>query len=58
VLFWGVRDLHRINLLSVDRPRIDIECAGRVLSSDIIQSASVNPNFIDLIKTIELVGDN
>jgi hypothetical protein len=55
VLFWGVRELRRLNLLPIERPRIDVECAGRVLSSDIIHSASANPNFDDLIKTIDLV---
>ncbi|CAB1335532.1 unnamed protein product [Coregonus sp. 'balchen'] len=27
VLFWGLRDLKRVNLAAVDRPRVDIECA-------------------------------
>ncbi|CAB1331252.1 unnamed protein product, partial [Coregonus sp. 'balchen'] len=29
VLFWGLRDLKRVNLATVDRPRVDIECAGK-----------------------------
>ncbi|KAK3090409.1 hypothetical protein FSP39_011632 [Pinctada imbricata] len=45
VLFWGVRDLKRVQLTSVDRPRIDIECAGHVLSSTVISNAKKNPNF-------------
>ncbi|GFS11456.1 otoferlin [Elysia marginata] len=45
VLFWGVRDLKRVQLQSVDHPRIDIECAGHVLTSSIIQNCKKNPNF-------------
>uniref|UniRef100_A0A8C3RFP9 Otoferlin n=1 Tax=Cyanoderma ruficeps TaxID=181631 RepID=A0A8C3RFP9_9PASS len=29
ILFWGLRDLKRVNLAQVDRPRVDIECAGK-----------------------------
>ena len=28
VLFWGLRDLKRVHFLAVDRPRVDVECAG------------------------------
>ncbi|BFZ16669.1 hypothetical protein BsWGS_19709 [Bradybaena similaris] len=45
VLFWGVRDLKRVQLQSVDHPRIDIECAGLILSSSIISNCKKNPNF-------------
>ncbi|KAK7100137.1 hypothetical protein V1264_023132 [Littorina saxatilis] len=45
VLFWGVRDIKRVHLQQVDRPRIDIECAGHVLTSTIIQNCKKNPNF-------------
>ena len=36
VLFWGLRDLKRIHLMKVDKPRVDIECAGHILYSFII----------------------
>ena len=26
VLFWGLRDLKRVQFLPVDRPRVDVEC--------------------------------
>ncbi|XP_021379810.1 otoferlin-like isoform X8 [Mizuhopecten yessoensis] len=45
ILFWGVRDLKRVQLTSVDKPRIDVECAGQVLQSSIIQTCKKNPNF-------------
>lgn len=54
VLFWGLRDLKRIHLLTVDKPRVDIECAGHILNSSIIQNARKNPNFSTPVKFIEL----
>lgn len=54
VLFWGLRDLKRIHLLTVDKPRVDIECAGHILNSSIIQNARKNPNFSTPVKFMEL----
>ncbi|KAL9883742.1 otoferlin-like isoform 3-T8 [Glossina fuscipes fuscipes] len=54
VLFWGLRDLKRIHFMSVDKPRIDVECSGKILSSTIIQNAKKNPNFPNMLKFIEL----
>jgi len=54
VLFWGLRDLKRIHFMSVDKPRIDVECSGKILSSTIIQNAKRNPNFPNMLKSIEL----
>ncbi|EPY77432.1 hypothetical protein CB1_001264007 [Camelus ferus] len=38
VLFWGLRDLKRVNLAQVDRPRVDIECAGKGVQSSLIHN--------------------
>uniref|UniRef100_A0A8C6TUZ0 Otoferlin n=1 Tax=Neogobius melanostomus TaxID=47308 RepID=A0A8C6TUZ0_9GOBI len=54
VLFWGLRDLKRINLAQVDRPRVDIECAGRGVQSALIQNYKKNPNFGTLVKWFEV----
>ncbi|XP_029318835.1 otoferlin isoform X6 [Cottoperca gobio] len=54
VLFWGLRDLKRINLALVDRPRVDIECAGRGVQSVLIQNYKKNPNFSTLVKWFEV----
>ncbi|XP_070843944.1 otoferlin isoform X15 [Chaetodon trifascialis] len=54
VLFWGLRDLKRINLAQVDRPRVDIECAGRGVQSVVIQNYKKNPNFSTLVKWFEV----
>ncbi len=40
---------------AVDKPRIDIECAGNVLSSSIIQNAKKNPNFAIPVKSFDVV---
>lgn len=56
VLFWGLRDLKRINLAQVDRPRVDIECAGRGVQSVLIQNYKKNPNFSILVKWFEVVS--
>uniref|UniRef100_A0A8C7SCV4 Otoferlin n=1 Tax=Oncorhynchus mykiss TaxID=8022 RepID=A0A8C7SCV4_ONCMY len=54
VLFWGLRDLRRVNLALVDRPRVDIECAGRGVQSALIQNYKKNPNFSTLVKWFEV----
>lgn len=54
VLFWGLRDLKRIHLLTVDKPRVDIECASHILNSSIIQNAKKNPNFAMPVKFLDL----
>ncbi|XP_062935780.1 fer-1-like protein 6 [Cynocephalus volans] len=45
VLFWGVREMKKVQLLSVDRPQVLIECGGRGVRSCVIQSYKNNPNF-------------
>lgn len=55
VLFWGLRDLKRVHLMAVDRPRVDIECAGNILYSSVIQNAKKNPNFSTPVKFLDLV---
>uniref|UniRef100_A0A452VB31 Otoferlin n=1 Tax=Ursus maritimus TaxID=29073 RepID=A0A452VB31_URSMA len=56
VLFWGLRDLKRVNLAQVDRPRVDIECAGKGVQSSLIHNYKKNPNFSTLVKWFEVVG--
>uniref|UniRef100_H3C510 Otoferlin n=1 Tax=Tetraodon nigroviridis TaxID=99883 RepID=H3C510_TETNG len=54
VLFWGLRDLKRVNLAQVDRPRVDIECAGKGVQSALIPNYKKNPNFSTLVKWFEV----
>lgn len=55
VLFWGVRELKKVQLLSVDRPQVLIECAGKGVKSSVIQSYKKNPNFTGLADWFEVV---
>ncbi|KFP72693.1 Fer-1-like 6, partial [Apaloderma vittatum] len=54
VLFWGVRELKKVQLLSVDRPQVLIECAGKGAKSSVIQSYKKNPNFSGLADWFEV----
>ncbi|NXX55327.1 FR1L6 protein, partial [Scopus umbretta] len=54
VLFWGVRELKKVQLLSVDRPQVLIECAGKGVKSSVIQSYKKNPNFSGLTDWFEV----
>ncbi|XP_078118672.1 fer-1-like protein 6 [Sander vitreus] len=54
VFFWGLRELKKVQLLSVDRPQVFIECAGKTLRSSVIQKYKSNPNFTTLVDFIEL----
>ncbi|XP_021084882.1 otoferlin isoform X7 [Mesocricetus auratus] len=54
VLFWGLRDLKRVNLAQVDRPRVDIECAGKGVQSSLIHNYKKSPNFNTLVKWFEV----
>ncbi|NWV17935.1 FR1L4 protein, partial [Origma solitaria] len=50
ILFWGLRDLRRVNLFEVDEPQVIIECAGKKVESEVIVSYKENPNFTELVK--------
>lgn len=54
VLFWGLRDLKRIHFMSVDRPRVDVECSGHILASSVILNYKRNPNFQIPVKHMDL----
>uniref|UniRef100_A0A8B9HV66 Fer-1 like family member 6 n=1 Tax=Astyanax mexicanus TaxID=7994 RepID=A0A8B9HV66_ASTMX len=54
VLFWGLRELKKVQLLTVDRPQVFIECAGKGVSSSVIQSYKSNPNFSMIVDAFEV----
>ncbi|KAJ0070169.1 hypothetical protein NL108_002479 [Boleophthalmus pectinirostris] len=54
VLFWGLRQLKKVQLLSVDRPQVFIECANKSLRSSVIPKYKSNPNFPTQLDVIEL----
>ncbi|GIY90049.1 otoferlin [Caerostris darwini] len=45
ILLWGLRELRRSQWKNVDRPRIDVECAGQVLHSSVISNYRHYSNF-------------
>ncbi|XP_048049294.1 fer-1-like protein 6 isoform X4 [Megalobrama amblycephala] len=54
VLFWGLRELKKVQLLSVDRPQVFIKCAGAGVNSSVIQSYKKNPNFTILVDAFDV----
>ncbi|KAI1233270.1 hypothetical protein IHE44_0004437 [Lamprotornis superbus] len=54
ILFWGLRDLKRVNLFEVDEPQVIIECAGKKVESEVIVSYKENPNFNELVKYMDV----
>uniref|UniRef100_A0A8D0DJR1 C2 domain-containing protein n=1 Tax=Salvator merianae TaxID=96440 RepID=A0A8D0DJR1_SALMN len=54
ILFWGLRDLKRVNLFEVDQPQVIIECAGKKVESEVITSFKENPNFNELVKFVNV----
>lgn len=56
ILFWGLRDLKRVNLFEVDQPQVIIECAGKKVESEVITAYKENPNFTELVKYMDVVS--
>ncbi|XP_063069858.1 fer-1-like protein 6 isoform X2 [Engraulis encrasicolus] len=54
VLFWGLRELRKVQLLSVDRPQVFVECAGSSVCSSVIRSYKSNPNFTVLVDAFDV----
>ncbi|XP_014885626.1 fer-1-like protein 4 [Poecilia latipinna] len=54
VLFWGLRELKRVQLFEVERPQVRVECAGQQLESEEIQSYKTNPNFKEVVRYIDV----
>ncbi|XP_034979498.2 fer-1-like protein 4 [Zootoca vivipara] len=54
ILFWGLRDLKRVNLFEVDQPQVIIECAGKKVESEVITVYKENPNFNELVKFVDV----
>lgn len=55
VLFWGLRELKRVQLFEVERPLVRVECAGHRLESEEIESYKDHPNFKELVRYIDVV---
>ncbi|KAF7642812.1 hypothetical protein LDENG_00250020, partial [Lucifuga dentata] len=53
-LFWGMRDMKRVQLFEVERPLVRLECAGRQLESEEIESYQTHPNFKEMVGYMDL----
>ncbi|KAA0200949.1 Dysferlin limb girdle muscular dystrophy 2B (autosomal recessive) [Fasciolopsis buskii] len=47
ILCWGVRNVRKHQLASVNSPSVEFEIGGKVIESTIIKDAKRNPNFIE-----------
>ena len=54
VVFWGVRDLKKVQMSQITKPKITIECCNTSVSSDALSNAKKNLNFTNPIKLFEL----
>ncbi|KAK0180464.1 hypothetical protein PV327_006103 [Microctonus hyperodae] len=45
IIFWGVRDMKKINNTRINKPRIVIECCGIYMNSEVIENAKKFCNF-------------
>uniref|UniRef100_G1KWU1 C2 domain-containing protein n=1 Tax=Anolis carolinensis TaxID=28377 RepID=G1KWU1_ANOCA len=54
ILFWGLRDLKRVNLFEVDQPQVIIECAGKKVESEVVTTYKENPNFNEIVKYVNV----
>ncbi|XP_068598130.1 fer-1-like protein 4 [Brachionichthys hirsutus] len=54
MLFWGLRDLKRVELFEVSRPMMRMECAGRQLESEEIENFKIHPNFKEIVRYIDV----
>lgn len=71
VIFWGVREMKRAQFMSVNRPRVDIDCCYPVtplgdskdktipfVESTICKNAKSNPNFHNPIALFDVVSSD
>ncbi|XP_054473008.1 fer-1-like protein 4 [Anoplopoma fimbria] len=54
VLFWGLRELKRVNLFEVERPLVRVECAGQQLESEEMESYKIHSNFKEIVRYINV----
>lgn len=47
--------MKKLQLQAVVHPQVEIECGGQIVQSEICSNAKKNPNFNNVISTIDLV---
>lgn len=56
IMFWGLRDLKKLYMLPVIKPKIKVEVCGEVLQSETIPDTRKSLNFPEPLKYIDVVG--
>ncbi|XP_060713707.1 fer-1-like protein 4 [Tachysurus vachellii] len=54
VLYWGLRDLKRVNLFEVEKPQVRMECSGQLIESEEIANYKQDPNFSEIVKHFDV----
>ncbi|XP_033829845.1 fer-1-like protein 4 [Periophthalmus magnuspinnatus] len=54
VLFWGLRDLKRVQLFEVERPLVIVECSGKTLESEEVEDYKSQSNFKDVVRYLDV----
>ncbi|KAM9800773.1 fer-1-like protein 4 isoform 1-T1 [Syngnathus typhle] len=54
VLFWGLRELKRVQLFEVEHPLVKLECAGQQLESQELESYKTHANFREPVRFLRV----
>ena len=65
-MFWGTREMKKVQFMSVNRPQAELDCCYNVtkqtgeeesvVKSGVVRSAKKNPNFEDSVDIFDVVG--
>ena len=57
ILCWGVRNMKNFELRSVRNPAIEFECAGKIVTSEVMKDVKQHPNFAEPFLFMEIVSN-
>ncbi|KAF7282748.1 hypothetical protein GWI33_002001 [Rhynchophorus ferrugineus] len=59
ILFWGIRNMRKINMVRINRPRITFYCGNKSINSETIANFAKNQNFPNYISEmfVEMPND-
>lgn len=55
IIFWGVRNLQKVDLFTISKPKVVLECAQTFLQSDTLLNIQSNSNFTEINKFMDIV---
>ena len=66
MLFWGIRDLKKVQFMNCNRPQAELDCCYKVkkqtgeeenvVKSVVVKNAKRNPNFDDSVDIFDVVS--